>query len=285
MELLKGAMVSSGIKELVQAQLSGLNGRIPKLVIVRVGEHPDELSYERNAVKKISSFGMEAEVRTFPASMDNEPFQREFALINSDSSVTGILVLLPLPPQIDSRAVRLAIDPEKDVDGISPVNQAMVYSGDEDGFAPCTPEAVIQTLKAYEIPIAGKRVTLVGRSLVVGKPLMMLLLKENATVTVCHTKTSALADECRRADILIAAAGRAKMIDASFVGPGAVVVDVGINTDAGGNICGDVDMDAIEHTASMATPVPGGIGTVTTAVLGLHLLRAAQKAEKHSSDP
>ncbi len=277
MELLKGAMVSTAIKERVQEELAALGGRIPKLVIVRVGEKPDDLSYERNAVKKIRSFGMEAEVRAFPENIDNDSFQREFAVLNSDPSVTGILVLLPLPKQIDSGAVRLAIDPAKDVDGISPVNQAKVYTGDEEGFAPCTPQAVIETLKAYDIPISGKRVMLVGRSLVVGKPLMMLLLKENATVTVCHTKTADLAGECRKADILIAAAGRAKMIGADYVSPGAVVIDVGINVDADGNMCGDVDFDGIQDIASMATPVPGGIGTVTTAVLGEHLAKAAKR--------
>ncbi len=276
MELLKGAAVSNNIKQRVQEGLASLNGKIPKLVIVRVGEKPDDLSYERNAVKKVTSFGMEAEVRSFPESTDNETFQHEFATINSDPSVTGILVLLPLPKHIDSETVRLTIDPAKDVDGISPVNQAKVFSGDASGFAPCTPEAVIETLKAYDIPITGKRVTLVGRSLVVGKPLMMLLLKENATLTICHTKTADLAAECRNAEILIAAAGRAKMIGADYVSPGAVVIDVGINADDDGNICGDVDLNAIEDIASMATPVPGGIGTVTTAILGLHLLRAAQ---------
>ncbi len=277
MELLKGAAVSAAIKERVLEGLSGLNGKIPKLVIVRVGENQDDLSYERNAVKKIKSFGMEAEVKAFPESIDNDSFQRAFADINADEEVTGILVLLPLPPQIDSKAMRLAIDPAKDVDGISPVNQALVYSGDEAGFAPCTSEAVIETLKAYNIPISGKRVTLVGRSLVVGKPLMMLLLKENATVTVCHTRTKDLAAECKRAEILIAAAGRAKMLDAQYVSPGAIVIDVGINADDDGNLCGDVDFDSIKDVAAMATPVPGGIGSVTTAVLGLHLLRAARK--------
>ncbi len=277
MELLKGAAVSAAIKERVLEGLSGLNGKIPKLVIVRVGENQDDLSYERNAVKKIKSFGMEAEVKAFPESIDNDSFQRAFADINADEEVTGILVLLPLPPQIDSKAVRLAIDPAKDVDGISPVNQALVYSGDEAGFAPCTSEAVIETLKAYNIPISGKRVTLVGRSLVVGKPLMMLLLRENATVTVCHTRTKDLAAECKRAEILIAAAGRAKMLDAQYVSPGAIVIDVGINADDDGNLCGDVDFDSIRDVAAMATPVPGGIGSVTTAVLGLHLLRAARK--------
>ena len=152
---------------------------------------------------------------------------------------------------------------------------AKVFAGDESGFAPCTAEAVIEVLKANEIPIAGKRVTIVGRSLVVGKPLAMLMLKENATVTVCHTKTADLRAACRQAEILVAAAGRARMLDGSYVGDGAVVIDVGINADADGKLCGDVDLESVQEKAAMATPVPGGVGTVTTAVLAKHLMRAA----------
>ena len=166
------------------------------------------------------------------------------------------------------------IDPEKDLDGISPENIAKVFAGDSSGYAPCTAEAVVETLKAFEIPISGKRAVIVGRSMVVGKPLSMLLLKENATVTICHTRTVNLKETCRNAEILVAAAGRAKMLDKESVGKDAVVIDVGINVDENGKLCGDVDFETLEGTASMATPVPGGIGAVTTAVLAKHLVMA-----------
>ena len=164
--------------------------------------------------------------------------------------------------------------PEKDLDGISPVNMAKIFMGDDTGFAPCTAEAVVEVLKANEIPIAGKRVTIVGRSLIVGKPLSMLMMKENGTVTVCHTKTLDLPGTCRQAEILVAAAGKARMLDEAYVGQDAVVIDVGIHVDEDGKLCGDVDFASIEQKASAATPVPGGVGTVTTAVLAKHLVRA-----------
>ena len=167
------------------------------------------------------------------------------------------------------------IDPKKDLDGISPENIAKVFAGDPTGFAPCTAEAVIEVLKAYDIPITGKRATVVGRSMIVGKPLSMLLLKENATVTVCHTRTADLKGTCKNAEILVAAAGKAKMLDGDYVGEGAVVIDVGINVDGDGKLCGDVDFASIQEKAAMATPVPGGVGAVTTAVLAAHLVRAA----------
>ena len=175
------------------------------------------------------------------------------------------------------KEIERLIDPAKDLDGISPENIAKVFAGDDTGFAPCTAEAVIQVLKANQIPITGKRVAIVGRSMVVGKPLAMLFVKENATVTICHTKTEDLKGTCRNAQILVAAAGKAKMLDQSYVGDGAAVIDVGINVDENGKLCGDVDFDSIQETASMATPVPGGVGAVTTAVLALHLVQAAAR--------
>ncbi|MFR5601362.1 MAG: bifunctional 5,10-methylenetetrahydrofolate dehydrogenase/5,10-methenyltetrahydrofolate cyclohydrolase [Lachnospiraceae bacterium] len=275
MILLKGAEVSAKIKEQVQEQLMGLAGVIPKLAIVRVGENPDDMSYERGAVKKMENFGLQVQSFAFPADISHEAFREAFQAINEDESIDGILLLRPLPKQIREKEIEALIDPGKDLDGISPVNIARVFSGDEEGFAPCTAEAVIRVLKANEIPIAGKRVTIVGRSMVVGKPLAMLMLKENATPTICHTKTADLPGVCREAQILVAAAGKAKMLGKECVGQDAVVIDVGINVDENGKLCGDVDLDSLEGVASMATPVPGGVGAVTTAVLALHLVRAA----------
>ena len=275
MELIKGAPVSAKIKEEVGAMLEKINGPAPKLAIVRVGENPDDMSYERGAVKKMDAFGLRSQCYTFPVDITDEDFKKEFTAINEDPEVSGILLLRPLPKQICEKDIEAMIDPEKDLDGISPVNIAKVFSGDPTGFAPCTPEAVIEVLKAYNIPMEGKRAVIVGRSMVVGRPLSMLLLKENATVTICHTRTKDLPGTCKQAEILVAAAGKAKMLDDSYVGENTTVIDVGINVDENGKLCGDVDYDTIQDKAQAATPVPGGVGAVTTAVLAKHLVRAA----------
>lgn len=276
MVILKGAEVTAKIKQQVEEALSGWEGQTPKLAIVRVGERPDDVSYEKGATKRMGNFGLNVESFVFPQDISDEEFKAAFARINQDSEVAGILLLRPLPKQICEKDIEKMIDPKKDLDGISPENIAKVFAGDETGFAPCTAEAVIEVLKANELPITGKRVTVVGRSMVVGKPLAMLLLKENATVTICHTRTADLQGACRQAEILVAAAGKAKMLDGNYVGQDAVVIDVGINVDEEGKLCGDVDFASIQEKASMATPVPGGVGAVTTAVLAKHLVRAAQ---------
>lgn len=273
---LKGSVVSATIKEQVQDMLGTLEGCVPRLAIIRVGENPDDMSYERGAMKKMESFGLQVQSYVFPGDISDDAFKREFQAINQDESIDGILLLRPLPKQICEADIEKMIDPSKDLDGISPVNIAKVFAGDTSGFAPCTAEAVIEVLKAYDIPITGKKVTIVGRSMVVGKPLSMLMLKENATVTICHTRTVDLPKTCRDAEILVAAAGRARMLNADYVGQDAVVIDVGINVDENGTLCGDVDFDSLEGVASMATPVPGGVGAVTTAVLAKHLVQAVQ---------
>lgn len=260
--------------------LAGFDGFVPKLAIVRVGEKPDDLSYERGAMKKMEAFGLRVQSYVFPEEIGDGEFREAFARINGDPDVTGILLLRPLPKHICEKAVEQMIDPAKDLDGISPVNIAKVFAGDDSGFAPCTAEAVVEVLKANEIPISGKRVTIVGRSMVVGRPLSMLMLKEHATVTICHTRTADLPGTCKNAEILVAAAGKAKMLNAEYVGQGAIVIDVGINVDENGKLCGDVDFDSIKERAAMATPVPGGVGAVTTAVLAKHLVLAAERSRR-----
>lgn len=277
MDILKGAEVSAKIKEQAQQMLLTLKGNVPKLAIVRVGERPDDMSYERGAVKKMENFGLRVQSYVFPEDITDSDFKSEFDKINRDEDVTGILLLRPLPKQIVEADIEKMIDPAKDLDGISPSNIAKIFAGDDTGFAPCTAEAVIEVLKANDISLAGKRVTIVGRSMVVGRPLSMLMLKENATVTICHTRTKDLPGTCRNAEILVAAAGRARMFNGQYVGQDAVVVDVGINVDENGKLCGDVDLGSIEELASKATPVPGGVGAVTTAVLAKHLLLAAAR--------
>lgn len=275
MDILKGLPVANAINEKLMEQVKSIEGPLPHLAIIRVGERPDDCSYERGAVKKMDKVGVRCTTYTFDADIDNETFQAEFDKINENPDIDGILMLRPLPKQLDEKQIENKIDPRKDLDGISPLNLAKVYAGDESGYAPCTAEAVIEMLDYAGIDIKGKRVTVVGRSLVIGKPVSMLLMKRNATVTVCHTKTVDMAGTCKNAEILVAAAGSAHMIKKEYVADGAVVIDVGINVDDEGNLCGDVDFDAISDIAAAATPVPGGVGSVTTSVLAKHLVKAA----------
>lgn len=275
MEILKGLPVANAINEKLMEQVKSIEGPLPHLAIIRVGERPDDCSYERGAVKKMDKVGVRCTTYTFDADIDNDTFQAEFDKINENPDIDGILMLRPLPKQLDEKQIENKIDPRKDLDGISPLNLAKVYAGDDSGYAPCTAEAVIEMLDYAGIDIKGKRVTVVGRSLVIGKPVSMLLMKRNATVTVCHTKTVDMAGTCKNAEILVAAAGSARMIKKEYVADGAVVIDVGINVDDEGNLCGDVDFDAISDIAAAATPVPGGVGSVTTSVLAKHLVKAA----------
>lgn len=272
---LRGKKVSDGIKEYVSKELETLSF-VPKLAIVRAGENPDDMSYERGATKKLKSFGLDVASYVFPQDISDEAFKKAFKDINEDDEVTGILLLRPLPRTINEKDIENMIDPKKDLDGISPINIAKVFAGDTTGFSPCTAEAVIEVLKAYDIELTGKRVTVVGRSMVVGKPVSMLLLKENATVTMTHTRTVDLKKTCSDAEIVVAAAGRAKMLNSDYCGQDAVMIDVGINVDENGKLCGDVDYATLDGKASAATPVPGGVGTVTTAVLAKHLIQAAK---------
>lgn len=272
---LRGKKVSDGIKKYVSKELETLSF-VPKLAIVRVGEKPDDMSYERGATKKLKSFGLDVASYVFPQDISDEDFKKAFKDINEDDEVTGILLLRPLPRTINEKDIENMIDPKKDLDGISPINIAKVFAGDTTGFSPCTAEAVIEVLKAYDIELTGKRVTVVGRSMVVGKPVSMLLLKENATVTMTHTRTVDLKKTCSDAEFVVAAAGRAKMLNSDYCGQDAVMIDVGINVDENGKLCGDVDYATLDGKASAATPVPGGVGTVTTAVLAKHLIQAAK---------
>ena len=276
MEILKGLPVANAINEKLIEEVKNLKGPLPRLAIIRVGERPDDCSYERGAVKKMEKVGFRCSTFAFPGDIDNDTFQAEFDKINNDDDIDGILLLRPLPKHLDERSVEERIDPRKDLDGISPMNLAKVFAGDETGYGPCTAEAVIEMLDFAGIDPKGKRATVVGRSLVIGKPVAMMLMKRNATVTVCHTKTADMAGTCKNAEILVAAAGCAKMINKDFVAQDAVVVDVGINVDENGNLCGDVDFQDIEGRAAIATPVPGGVGSVTTSVLAKHLLKAAK---------
>ena len=276
--LMKGADVAKTMKEDLTGEARRLKDRgiLPSLTIVRVGARPDDLAYERGARKRMEMIGIECKVVELPETITQAEFEKTFFKINEDPKVHGILLFRPMPGHLDEGPVVSRINPLKDVDCMCPVNIAKVFSGDETGHAPCTPEAVMEMLDYYKIDPRGKKVTVIGRSMVVGKPLSMLLLKRHATVTICHTRTKDLSATCREAEILVAAAGKARMVTADMIGDGAVVVDVGINVDAKGNLCGDVDFNAAEPVTSYISPVPRGVGSVTSSVLAKHVLKAAE---------
>ncbi len=280
--VMKGLEVAGAMKEKLQEEVLALKKRgiIPHLAIVRVGARPDDLAYERGAKKRMNIIGIKCTIFEIPEDVDQELFELQFGKINSNPEIHGILLFRPLPKHLNEESLKGLINPLKDVDSMSPVNAAKVFSGDESGFAPCTPEAVIEILDYYNIDITGKKVVVLGRSMVVGKPLSMLLLKKNATVTICHTKTKNLEKVCREAEILIAAAGKAKMVTQEMVGDNAIVIDVGINLDEEGNLCGDVDYKNVEGKSSYITPVPGGVGSVTSSVLAKHIITAAKRLNR-----
>ena len=277
--LMKGSEVVNAMKERMLKDVEELNnkGITPGLAIIRVGARPDDLSYERGAIKRCEGLGIKCRVFEYPETINQQTLIDKIKKVNDDNTVHGILLFRPLPKHMDESAIKYVISHEKDADCLNPVNVAKVFEGDETGFAPCTPEAVVEMLDHFGINVSGKKVTIIGRSLVVGKPLSMLLLKKHATVTICHTRTKNLEETCREAEILIAAAGKAKMVTGAFVSEGQVVVDVGINMDENGSLCGDVDFEKVEPLVASITPVPGGVGTVTTSVLAKHVIRSAKR--------
>lgn len=278
--LLRGAEVVSALNEKIKAEVIALQsgGIVPTLAILRVGEKPDDLAYERGAVKRAETVGVAIKQITLPETVSQEELLTEIARINADASIHGCLMLRPLPKHIDDMRAREALLPEKDIDGITEGSLAGVFTGTKRGFPPCTARACMEILAHYGIDPAGKRTVVIGRSLVIGKPVAMMLLQQNATVTICHTRTTNMPAETRRAEILVVAAGRAGVVGAEYISPGAVVLDVGINFDAAGKMTGDVDFAAAEPIAGAITPVPGGVGTVTTSVLMAHVTEAAKRA-------
>lgn len=251
-------------------------GKIPGLSVVLVGDDPASQVYVRNKHRACEEVGIRSDVYTLPTDTSEDELLALIAKLNADATVNGILVQLPLPQHLDEEKVLLAIDPAKDVDAFHPVNVGKIMIGNF-ALAPCTPAGVMELLRHYHIPVAGKHCVVIGRSNIVGKPQAMLMLKENATVTVCHSRTVGLADITRTADILVAAVGRPGFVTADMVREGAVVVDVGINRTAEGKLCGDVDFAAVNETASYITPVPGGVGPMTITMLLKNTLAAAKE--------
>ncbi len=279
--IIKGKPVADSITEELIKEVDTLKTKniYPKLQIIRVGQNESDLAYERGALKRMEKCGILTEVTELPLDITQENFIKQLKKVNEDNTVHGILIFRPLPKQLEEEVIKHVIAPEKDVDCFSPINVAKVTEGDESGFPPATPKAVMETLKYYNIDINGKHAVVLGRSMVVGKPVSMLLLKENATVTICHSRTKSLPEIASTADILVAAIGRAKMVNSSYIKEDAVVIDVGINVDENGKMCGDVDTENCMDIASMITPVPRGVGSVTTSVLAKHVVQACREIQ------
>ncbi len=277
-----GLPVAKAINERLLPRIDSLKaaGVSPKLAIVRVGAREDDLSYERGALKRCETLGIEVEViEVAEADATTESLVATLEGLNARPDVHGVLMFRPLPAGIDEAAVCAALAPQKDLDCMTPTSLLTTLSGRGAGFAPCTAEAVVELLDFYGVELDGANVTVIGRSLVIGKPASMMLQARNATVTMCHTHTRDLAASCRAADVVVAAAGHARTVGAEALREGQVVVDVGINWDEeAGKLVGDVDFESAEPKVSAITPVPRGVGSVTTAVLAKHLVEAAERS-------
>ncbi len=286
-ELLKGKPVADRITSEIAESVAKLKtlGVIPTLAIVRLGEDPGDISYEKGAMKRAAEVGVEVRNIVLERDAKQETLVKELEKLNEDSSVHGVLLFRPLPKHMDEKTVCEVLDPAKDVDGITSGSLAGIFMDSDVGFPPCTAAACIELLDHYGYDLSGKKVTVMGRSLVVGKPVAMMAMRNNATVTICHSRTTKedFASAGKNADIVIAAVGKARMVTAEMLGDGQVIVDVGINMDENGKLCGDVDFDrerpdeGIGAKAEAITPVPAGVGSITTAVLMKHVIEAAEK--------
>ncbi|HZG55377.1 bifunctional methylenetetrahydrofolate dehydrogenase/methenyltetrahydrofolate cyclohydrolase FolD [Paenibacillus sp.] len=277
--IIDGKKISSELLDKLREEVRALTeaGAKPGLAVVLVGEDPASQVYVRNKEKACVDLGIYSEVHRLAADTPQDELIGLIRLLNASADVHGILVQKPLPAHIDEKAVIGAIAVEKDVDGFHPISVGNLLIGD-DGFLPCTPAGVIEMLRATNLSVDGKRVAVIGRSNIVGKPMAALLIRENATVTVCHSRTANLPEVTREADVIVAAIGKPKFVTADFVKPGAVVIDVGVNRLEDGKLAGDVDFDAVKEVASAITPVPGGVGRMTIAMLMKNTVEAARKA-------
>ncbi|MBQ1283425.1 MAG: bifunctional methylenetetrahydrofolate dehydrogenase/methenyltetrahydrofolate cyclohydrolase FolD [Acutalibacteraceae bacterium] len=275
--IIDGKAVSAATREAIKNEVAELKekGVTPGLAVIIVGDDPASRVYVNNKKKACAELGMLSEEYALPAETTNEELLGLINELNGRKDINGILCQLPLPRHLDEKAVINAIAPEKDVDAFHPVNVGGIMTGDYS-FLPCTPAGVMQMLKHYDIQTAGKHCVVIGRSNIVGKPMAMLMLHANATVTICHSRTVNLAEECKRADILIAAVGKPKFVTPDMVKEGAVVIDVGMDRDENGKLCGDVDFDAVEPICGAISPVPGGVGPMTISMLMRNTLTAAK---------
>lgn len=276
---LLGKEVTAALIERIKTDVAKLKaeGINPTLGIIRVGENESDISYERGATKRCETLGVACEKILLPADVSQEELLGTIEKVNKDDHIHGVLMFRPLPKHLDQSVIENALDSAKDVDCMTDGSMSGVFTGKSVGFPPCTPQACMEILDHYGIDCTGKKAVVVGRSLVVGKPAAMMLIKKNATVTVCHTKTVDMPTVVREADIVIVAAGRAGVIDDTYLSAGQTVIDVGINVNAEGKLCGDVDYAKAEPVVEAITPVPGGVGSVTTSVLVGHVVEAAKR--------
>ena len=276
---LLGKEVTAALNERIKADAEALKakGVNPTLCIIRVGENESDISYERGATKRCETLGVACEKILLPEDVRQEELLATIDKVNKNDQIHGVLLFRPLPKHLDQSVIENALDPAKDVDCMTDGSMSGVFTGKNVGFPPCTPQACMEILDHYGIDCTGKKAVVVGRSLVVGKPAAMMLIKKNATVTVCHTRTVDMPSVVREADIVIVAAGRAGVVDDTYLRAGQVVIDVGINVNAEGKLCGDVDFEKAEPIVEAITPVPGGVGSVTTSVLVGHVVEAAKR--------
>lgn len=269
MKLLKGSSVAKVVKLQISQDVEALKkeNKFPHLGIIRVGDDPSDISYERSIIKNCESLGIKTSVNELKKDIDTNGLVKKIQELNNDSGVSGILLFRPLPKYINEESIRVSIDPLKDVDCMHPLNLEKIFEGDNTGFAPCTPKAAMEILAHNEISLEGKNVVVINRSMVVGKPLAMMLLEKNATVTICHSRTKNLAEVTKNADIVMTALGKAKFLDDNYFNQHSIVIDIGVSLDREGLISGDVDMDKVADKIAMITPVPGGVGSVTTSIL------------------
>ena len=277
-KVLEGKAVAAAMAGQLRLRAEALarRGVAPRLAILRVGENGSDLAYERAAAKRCAALGIGVETLTLPGDADTEAVLAAIDRVNADERIHGCLPLRPLPQAIDDGSVRQRLSARKDVDGIGPASLARLFTGSGEGFSPCTAQACLELLDYYGVSLRGKHAVIIGRSLVVSRPLALLLVERDATVTICHTKTVDLPALCRTADILVSAAGKAGLVDASYLRPGQVVVDVGVNVSPEGKLCGDVRFEQAEKIVDAISPVPGGVGSVTTLVLCKHVIQAAE---------
>lgn len=280
-EILSGAVVAQKLDDELKGKIEKLkkNGIAPTLCVVRLGQKPEDLSYERGLLKKAEKLGIEVNKKLYDENITQEELAGELRKIDADNNNHGILIFRPLPSHIDEKKVLELISPQKDADGVTDASMLGIYADTGVGNPPCTAKACMEILKHYDIRLQGKKAVVLGRSLVVGKPLALMLLKENATVTICHSKSENLSKICKEADILIAAVGKAKLLDKEYVSEGQIVIDVGINMGEDGKLCGDVNFEEVESVVSKISPVPGGVGTVTATVLMSHVVAMAERSE------
>ncbi|EDU37644.1 tetrahydrofolate dehydrogenase/cyclohydrolase, NAD(P)-binding domain protein [Clostridium sporogenes ATCC 15579] len=278
-KILYGNEVALKIREDLKLRIDKLKEKniIPKLAILRMGNKQDDIAYERSIIKSCEKLNIETKVEELKEDILEEDFLKLMERLNNEKDIHGILVFRPYPKHLNENVINSSIALNKDVDCMHPLNLERIFEGDLDGFMPCTPEAVIEILKYYDIDLKGKNIVIINRSMVVGKPLSMMALSHNATVTICHSKTIDLPSITKKADIVVTAIGKAKLIEEEYFNENSIVIDVSINVDENGKLCGDVDFENVKEKVGAITPVPKGVGSVTTTLLLKHIVEAAEK--------